>query len=79
MELDALKNYSEIHYSHYDWWAFPIDKCSSYGDQYKITEEDYKYLSKEKNFIQALRSNATLVCKAWGYDLIDAKDIDNPK
>lgn len=31
INLDRNKQYSTFHTSHYDWWAFPIDKPSSKG------------------------------------------------
>jgi hypothetical protein len=31
IEWDLSKNYGAFHTSHYDWWAFPIDKSSSKG------------------------------------------------
>lgn len=33
---DAKKSYETFHSSHYDWWAIPIDKPSSYKDKYQI-------------------------------------------
>jgi hypothetical protein len=31
-----------FHNSHYDWWAFPIDKGSrGEGNTYKISHNDY--------------------------------------
>lgn len=40
VKWDAAKNYYRIHHSHYDWWAFPIDEISSYGDKYQVLEKD---------------------------------------
>jgi hypothetical protein len=35
-QLYLEKDFQTIHHSHYDWWAFPIDENSSYGDEYRI-------------------------------------------
>lgn len=61
--------YSTFHSSHYDWWAFPVDKPSSYGQKYQVFPEDKEQLIKDKHFITALRTNAILVSRSWGYDL----------
>jgi len=29
---DQQKDYSQFHFSHYDWWAFPVNRRSSYGN-----------------------------------------------
>jgi hypothetical protein len=38
------KNFGQFHWSHYDWWAFPIDRKSSYGDKYKLCLADRAFL-----------------------------------
>lgn len=72
-KLDSFKNYYTIHHSHYDWWAFPINEISSHGTKYQVDEKDMSEFKKNEKFIEALRSNAILVCKAWGYDLVQGK------
>lgn len=42
------KDFEQFHYSHYDWWAFPINRKSSYGDKYKLFPEDKKILEKDE-------------------------------
>ena len=65
-----------FHSSHYDWWAFPIDKpSSSYGTKYKLGEIQLAKLRDNPHFIQHLRSNAILVCRSWGWDLQAGKQI----
>lgn len=67
--MDATKNYYRIHHSHYDWWAFPINETSSHGDKYQVMDKDVDLFKGNPQFVKALRSNAILVCKAWGYNL----------
>lgn len=67
---DATNNYYRFHHSHYDWWAFPINQPSSHGDKYQIMDKDIEMFKEKPQFINALKSNAILVCKAWGYNLV---------
>lgn len=66
---DAKKSYATFHSAHYDWWAFPYDQPSSYRDLYQIGPQERAALLHDQDFIHALRTNAILVCRAWGYDL----------
>ena len=43
-EWIAAEDYSAIHCAHYDWWAFPLNRNSSYGDKYKLFPADLYYL-----------------------------------
>jgi hypothetical protein len=36
-----------FHYNHYDWWAFPVNRKSSYGIKYKVFEEHVPILTKD--------------------------------
>lgn len=65
----ASKKYDHFHHSHYDWWAFPYDKPSSYRDKYQIGPIERTHLIADKEFIEALRTNAKLVCISWGFNL----------
>ena len=75
IELDRNKRYGLFHSSHYDWWAFPIDKLSSKGQKYMVTSQEKTKLIKDEQFMQALRTNAILVSRSWGYDLQKGIDI----
>ena len=72
---DKNQKYSNFHSSHYDWWAFPVDKPSSYGEKYQITSEERSKLLLDQAFLNALRTNAILVCRSWGYDLENGKNL----
>ena len=67
---DLQKKYATFHHSHYDWWAFPYDKPSSYRDKYQVGPEEREHLINDKEFIEALRGNAILVCRSWGWNLV---------
>jgi hypothetical protein len=67
--------YGQFHRSHYDWWAFPIDQPSSHGDKYQVDAPDLPAYLENKLFIDALRSNSVLVCRAWGYDLVKGHSL----
>ena len=69
------KKWGAIHEAHYDWWAFPIDRPSSYGSAYQIGTDEFDHLSTDKEFIEALRINSIIVCQAWGWDLIKGEKI----
>ena len=44
---DEIKKYSTFHHSHYDWWAFPYDKPSSYRDKYQVGLEERAHLIQD--------------------------------
>lgn len=63
-------DWKKFELSHYDWWAFPVDRSSAgYGDQYAVYAPDIEVLKADEEFIQNLRKCATLVVKSWGWDL----------
>lgn len=67
-----------FNHSHYDWWAFPIDKSSqAYQDQYRLYADDIVELRADGQFMNALRSNAVMVCEGWGWDLENGVFIAN--
>lgn len=66
---NAQQKWASFHSAHYDWWAFPIDKPSSYGSAYQVGKEEHAKLIKDEEFIQALRDNAVFVCRSWGWEL----------
>ena len=41
-----MKNWRAIHEAHYDWWAFPVDDRSSYGDEYMVSESVINYMKQ---------------------------------
>lgn len=60
--------------SHYDWWAFPITRMSSYNDLFSVTPDDIELLKKDLEFMKRFREGVKLVVNSWGWDL----DKDGP-
>ena len=40
VQWDKNKDWRSFHDQHYDWWAFPINKPSSYGDKFQLAPGD---------------------------------------
>ena len=73
---DKARAYQKFHHAHYDWWAFPVDRPSSHGDKFQVGKEEWEVMRHDEKFIQALRSNAVMVCRAWGYDLVKGTPVN---
>jgi len=71
--------WNEFHTHHYDWWVFPIPEKSGFGLKYTVYLEDILELKKDTVYINNLIECATLVCKSWGWDLINGLEIDKSK
>jgi hypothetical protein len=67
-----------FHSHHYDWWAFPIDKPSSFGEKYILTPEAISSLRDDSEFIARLAESAQLLIKSWGWDWKTNKPVDHP-
>jgi hypothetical protein len=61
-------DWEQFHYNHYDWWAFPIIKSSSYGTLYSLTDAAVALLSDDSEFISNLRECSELLLTAYGWD-----------
>jgi hypothetical protein len=58
---------------HFDWWAFPIDVNShGYGDEFNIAPA-LEELRSDKQFLRAVLTNADLLMRAWGWDIVVQK------
>jgi len=44
------KRWSAFHHEHYDWWAFPIPKRSSYGCRFSVSAEAIAALRARPDF-----------------------------
>jgi hypothetical protein len=72
-------NWSSFHDSHYDWWAFPIDKPSGKGFRYSVSTEVIHDLLLDDRFIDQLRKCSTLLLLSWGWDSEAQKLVDSPE
>lgn len=64
------KDWEKFHFSHFDWWAFPIDeKSNTYGQQYAVPNEEIKILRQDKEFLERLDENLKNATTAYGWDL----------
>jgi hypothetical protein len=71
----ANQDWNSFHSRHYDWWAFPIDETSMYGAMYTVTPAVFPALAGRSDFIQNLRSSATDLATAYGWDLVRAAPL----
>ena len=71
-------NWRIFHDSHYDWWAFPIEKPSGKGFRYSISEQVRLELTADTVFIEQLRECSRLLLLSWGWDIEAQKLVDNP-
>jgi hypothetical protein len=72
-EVWAKRGYGEFHQNHYDWWAFPIDKPSSYAFKYVVFDEEISEMQQDKFFLSRHRRGLELACESWGWDLNNAR------
>jgi len=70
--------WEQFHRNHYDWWAFPIDKPSSFGFKYTLNKWDIQELQKDQEFLDSLSYTATLLLLSWGWDAAESKHVNNP-
>lgn len=69
----------EIHFDHYDWWTFPIDRGSAaYGEFFNVAGEPLKRLRRNQDFVQALMDLILIQTKAIGYNLYEKTWMQNP-
>lgn len=74
----AEGDWMSFHYSHYDWWTFPIDLPSQYGRRYVVYPGDVADLQADAAFMRRYRRGQTLVAAAWGWDVAAADFIPDP-
>lgn len=56
----ASGKWNEFHRHHYDWWMFPYNQPSSYGEAYTV----YDY---EVNLLKRIRFLYVVICAEWNY------------
>lgn len=71
-------DWSKFHREHYDWWAFPIPKKSSYGSKYVVFSGDVDTLNANPQFVRDYIDGVQLVAAAWGWDVSAGTYIANP-
>lgn len=67
--------WQQFHHSHYDWWAFPIDKPSSYGEKYTVYRGDIHLLNQDNEFVDKHELGLKLVALSWGWDITTAQEM----
>jgi len=79
-DLASRGEWKEIHYDHYDWWAYPIDRGSAqYGDFYNVAGEPIKRLRNNMDFIKALTDTILVQTRALGYNLYEKTWMQDPE
>jgi hypothetical protein len=68
-----------FHYSHYDWWIFPINRSSSYGLKWTVYEGEIAELKKDSSFLDKYLKGIQLVSASWGWDVFSKSYIPDPK
>ena len=74
----AASDWKRFHSSHYDWWAFPIDRPSAYGLAWTVYEGEIAALNEDLEFVRRFLRGEELLAASWGWDLKMADDIANP-
>ena len=75
----AVQNgWERFHYSHYDWWAFPIDQPSAYGFKWVVYEGEIASLLGDASFMQRYKRGVELVAASWGWNLPAHSFIASP-
>lgn len=71
--------WNQFHDSHYDWWAFPIDKPSSHGYAWTVYDGEVAQLRSQKPFVNRYLLGVELVAASWGWDVRRRKSINEPR
>lgn len=79
MEWAAKGDWERFHYSHYDWWTFPIHRHSSYGLKWTVYAGEIAELQKDRLFLERYLTGVQLVSAAWGWDVWNHSYLPDPK
>ena len=60
--------WDRFHTDHYDWWMFPINRPSSYGDLYNFSATELESLRSNPEFMASYRRGVQLVALSYGWD-----------
>lgn len=75
----AVQDWYAFHVNHYDWWAYPVNRRSSYGERYKLTDDALDALRRDDAFLTRWRRGVALGCLAWGWELAQARYVETPE
>lgn len=71
--------WQKFHHSHYDWWAFPIDKPSNHGEKYTVYEGNIAALNNDAAFVTRHKLGLELVALSWGWDIHTMTELPHPE
>lgn len=77
-EWASKDEWMQFHYSHYDWWMFPINRASGYGFIWTVYEGDIFELKQDEVYITNYIRGVELLATSWGWDLFRHDYILNP-
>lgn len=69
------KDWKMFTHAHYDWWMFPIQRKSSRGTTYSVSDADIEILKNDADFMSKYRRGVELVLNSWGWDPIQNLEI----
>ena len=75
----AENDWDSFHRSHYDWWAFPIDRPSSHGYMWTVYAADIAELQEDQLFTNRYVRGVCLVAASWGWDVFRKNYIPDPQ
>lgn len=77
-EWASKDQWMQFHYSHYDWWMFPVNRRSSYGLTWTVYEGDIFELKQDAVYISNYLRGVELLATSWGWDLFAGDRMSNP-
>ncbi|MBM3688227.1 MAG: hypothetical protein FJW80_00990 [Actinobacteria bacterium] len=72
----ASHQWMRIHDAHYDWWMFPIDVPSSFGDAYAVGPAEVAELKATPGYLPDYLDGARILVRSWGWDLDTRRFIE---
>lgn len=66
-EFEQQKRFHAIRNNHYDWWLFPINMDSQFGDKYNISDQECESLIAHPGFIDSYIEGISIVLNGWGW------------
>jgi hypothetical protein len=75
----ARGDWQAIHRDHFDWWMFPIDEASKYGNAYTVYAGDIAELKQDPEYVRCYLRGVELLALAWGWDLAARQYVANPQ
>jgi hypothetical protein len=75
----AKKRWRSFHDSHYDWWMFPIDEPSRYGNAWVVYDGDISELKKDEAYIRNYLRGVELLALSWGWNLYKCEKAQSPQ